>query len=138
MVWHDHLTEVGGGCQQVGPHVLHDADVKGHIFDVDGTLIDTMPGFLPSWYTVSAEKGMKMTDELFYCCAGLPLADVVRRVYQANGRDPPTDEDIQDFLQKKRAERERSEAETGPPPGRTPFTDFNASNSNPLSQASSA
>eukprot|EP00035_Acanthoeca_spectabilis_P008769 m.158029 g.158029 ORF g.158029 m.158029 type:complete len:234 (+) comp14494_c0_seq1:45-746(+) len=101
----------------VGLHVLHDADVKGHIFDVDGTLIDTMPGFLPSWYTVSAEKGMKMTDELFYCCAGLPLADVVRRVYQANGRDPPTDEDIQDFLQKKRAERERSEAETGPPPG---------------------
>jgi beta-phosphoglucomutase-like phosphatase (HAD superfamily) len=76
-----------------------------------------MPGFLPSWISVAAELDMNMTSDVFYACAGLPLADVVRRVFSFNDREPPSDTVIHDFLVRKRAVREVSEATAGHPPG---------------------
>jgi hypothetical protein len=32
----------------LGPN-LGDDEVEGAIFDIDGTLVDTMPGYFPSW-----------------------------------------------------------------------------------------
>ena len=40
------------GMLTVGAKSLPDAAVKGHLFDVDGTLIDTMPLFFQSWIDV--------------------------------------------------------------------------------------
>ena len=48
-----------GGQQTVGPHFV--AQPKGYLFDVDGTLLDSMPLFLKSWQAVCPEYGLEMT-----------------------------------------------------------------------------
>ena len=53
------------GMLTIGPRVLADAAVKGHLFDVDGTLIDTMPLFFHSWVDVCESFGLSITEHQF-------------------------------------------------------------------------
>ena len=104
------------GMKTVGPKALPDAAVKGHLFDVDGTLIDTMPLFFQSWVDVCADFGLSITEHQFYGYAGLPLPEIVRRLHQtANGCDPPKDF-IDRFLKAKKAAHAVNEARQGHPP----------------------
>ena len=45
---------------------------RGLIFDVDGTICDTMPVHFVAWREVSAEEGIIFTPELFAEVTGLP------------------------------------------------------------------
>ncbi len=45
---------------------------KGLIFDLDGTLIDSMPVHKIAWQEICALKGFEFTDEIFYGYAGVP------------------------------------------------------------------
>lgn len=45
---------------------------KGLIFDVDGTICDTMPVHFIAWREVSAKEGIIFTPELFVEVTGLP------------------------------------------------------------------
>jgi len=48
-----------------------DDEVEGYIFDIDGTLIDTMPHFFPSWVLACKEHGLTIT-EVSGCSPTLP------------------------------------------------------------------
>jgi|EP00908_Phaeocystis_cordata_P005571 beta-phosphoglucomutase-like phosphatase (HAD superfamily) len=104
------------GMLTVGPKALPDAAVKGHLFDVDGTLIDTMPLFYQSWVDVCDGFGLSITEHQFYGFAGLPLPEIVRRLHQAAyGSDPP-DGFTESFLKAKKAAHNANEARLGSPP----------------------
>lgn len=47
-------------------------NAKGLIFDVDGTICDTMPVHFIAWREVSAKEGITFTPELFVEVTGLP------------------------------------------------------------------
>ena len=104
------------GMLTVGPKALPDADVKGHLFDVDGTLIDTMPLFFESWIDVCSGFGLSITEQQFYGFAGLPLPEIVRLLHQAaKGCDPP-DGFIDRLLAAKKAAHDANEVRLGHPP----------------------
>ena len=120
-LWHTLLraapaASLAPGMLTVGPKSLSDGAVKGHLFDVDGTLIDTMPLFFRSWIDVCDGFGLSITEHQFYGFAGLPLPEIVRRLYHAaKGCDPPKDF-VDRFLAAKKAAHNVNEARLGSPP----------------------
>ena len=52
-------------------------DRKGLIFDLDGTLIDTMPLHFQSWQSVAGKLGFTFTEKLFYELAGTPTTGII-------------------------------------------------------------
>ena len=53
-------------------------DVKGLIFDCDGTLVDTMPIHLGAWDTVLQRYGARVPKEFYYGLAGMPTVEIAR------------------------------------------------------------
>jgi HAD superfamily hydrolase (TIGR01509 family) len=49
-----------------------DPRAKGLIFDIDGTICDTMPVHYIAWHQTAAEQGIEFTPELFGQLAGIP------------------------------------------------------------------
>jgi HAD superfamily hydrolase (TIGR01509 family) len=49
-----------------------DPKAKGLIFDIDGTISDTMPIHLIAYQETAAEYGFEITSELFYSLSGIP------------------------------------------------------------------
>jgi beta-phosphoglucomutase family hydrolase len=49
-----------------------DPRAKGLIFDIDGTICDTMPVHFIAWRETAAEKGIEFTTELFLEVTGIP------------------------------------------------------------------
>jgi len=58
-------------------------DFAGYIFDMDGTLVDTMPLHYAAWDTAMRRAGLreKLSEDLFYSLGGVPT----RRVAQLIG-----------------------------------------------------
>jgi len=50
-----------------------DPNAKGLIFDLDGTLADTMPIHYIAWKNAAAKYGIDFSIELFSQLAGIPL-----------------------------------------------------------------
>lgn len=104
------------GSKTVGPRALADTAVKGHLFDVDGTLIDTMPLFFKSWIDVCSDFGLYIDEHIFYGFAGLPLPDIVKQLHMsAFGTEPP-EGFIERFLKAKKAAHQANEDRLGHPP----------------------
>lgn len=59
-----------------------DPKAKALIFDMDGTLADSMPVHYRAWKITAAENGFKYTEELFYGLAGMPTVKIVPIVNQ--------------------------------------------------------
>ena len=59
-----------------------DPKAKGLIFDLDGTLADTMPIHYVAWKNAAAKYGIDFTTELFSQLAGIPLYPTVERLNQ--------------------------------------------------------
>ena len=49
-----------------------DPRAKALIFDLDGTLVDSMPLHYEAWKDVCALKGLTFSEEEFYALAGVP------------------------------------------------------------------
>ena len=93
------------------------AALEGVIFDCDGTLIDSMGAWLPSWQHACGLHGLSITEARFWGFAGVPLPDIVAAVYaDAHPGETPSHEFVTDFLKDKRAFHSAQEAASGHPP----------------------
>jgi beta-phosphoglucomutase family hydrolase len=65
-------------------------EIKGIIFDCDGTLADTMPLHWRAWNSVTARHGVHFPEERFYAMGGVPSRDILKllRVEQNLDIDP--------------------------------------------------
>jgi HAD superfamily hydrolase (TIGR01509 family) len=67
--------------------ILPDRTFRGYIFDLDGTLIDSMPVHFRAWDLAMREAGLAETldEELFYSLGGVPtrqVAELMARQYE--------------------------------------------------------
>jgi beta-phosphoglucomutase family hydrolase len=62
-------------------------DFAGYIFDLDGTLIDTMPLHYRAWDAAMRSAGLKVTldEDLFYSLGGVPTVRVAELIGQHYG-----------------------------------------------------
>jgi len=63
-----------------------DSRAKGLIFDLDGTLADTMPIHYIAWKNAGAKYGIEFTPQLFMELAGIPLYPTVEKLNQMFGK----------------------------------------------------
>lgn len=54
-----------------------DKNAKGLIFDMDGTLADSMPIHFIAWKLTAAENGFEYTEKQFFETAGMPTHKIV-------------------------------------------------------------
>lgn len=81
-----------------------DPAAKGLIFDLDGTLADTMPIHYVAWKNAAARYGIDFTAELFMKLAGIPLYPTVEKLNRIFG----TNIDPIEMGDRKEAEFERN------------------------------
>lgn len=62
-------------------------EIKGIVFDCDGTLADTMPLHWKAWNAITAKHGLHFPEERFYALGGVPSRDIFRMLCQEQGRD---------------------------------------------------
>ncbi len=62
-----------------------DPRAKGLIFDLDGTISDTMPIHFVAWRNAAARYGIDFTVELFGQLAGIPLYPTVEKLNELFG-----------------------------------------------------
>ncbi len=66
---------------------------KAFLFDMDGTLYDSMPNHASSWYQMVCELGIECTPEEFYLLEGATGAYTVNLLFQrAYGREASAEE----------------------------------------------
>lgn len=51
--------------------------IKGLIFDLDGTLADTMPMHIESWMKAGEQHGVLITEKMIHDYAGVPTVQVI-------------------------------------------------------------
>ena len=70
-----------------------DPGAKALIFDLDGTLVDSMPLHYEAWKEVCATKGLDFSEEEFYSLAGVPSDRIFEIINERHGTDfdPPKD-----------------------------------------------
>ena len=61
------------------------SSAKGLIFDMDGTVVDSMPVHYLAWKLTALEHGFVYTEELFYSLAGMPTHKIVPVVNEKLG-----------------------------------------------------
>jgi beta-phosphoglucomutase-like phosphatase (HAD superfamily) len=61
--------------------------IKGLIFDCDGTLADTMPLHWRAWNTVTAKHNLVFPEERFYAMGGVPSRDILKLLREEQGLD---------------------------------------------------
>ena len=59
--------------------------IKGLIFDCDGTLADTMPLHWEAWRTVTERHGVLFTEERFYALGGVPSRHILEMLRTEQG-----------------------------------------------------
>ncbi|MGQ1889880.1 HAD family hydrolase [Thermophagus sp. OGC60D27] len=62
-----------------------DPETKGLIFDLDGTIADTMPAHFKAWRKTCKPYGIDFTKELFMQLAGIPLYKTVEKLNKIYG-----------------------------------------------------
>jgi beta-phosphoglucomutase family hydrolase len=69
-----------------------DPKARGLIFDIDGTLIDTMPTHFRAWQEVALKFGFEYPERLFYKMAGMPTGDIILEINRNQGKNLNPDE----------------------------------------------
>lgn len=69
--------------------------VKALIFDLDGTVVDTMPAHFEAWQKTGEKLGFEFTNDEFYELAGMPATEIARVLNDRKGYslDPQEVED---------------------------------------------
>ncbi len=62
-------------------------DSKGLIFDLDGTLVNSMPVHKIAWKEICTTKNFDFTDEIFYKYAGVPSEEIFRLINEEFNKD---------------------------------------------------
>lgn len=60
-------------------------EIKGIIFDCDGTLADTMPLHWKAWSTVTSKHGLRFPEDRFYALGGVPSRDIIAMLCREQG-----------------------------------------------------
>ena len=60
-------------------------EIRGLIFDCDGTLADTMPLHWRAWQIVSARYKLHFPEERFYSLGGVPSRDILKMLAEEQG-----------------------------------------------------
>lgn len=68
-------------------HLKINPKSKALIFDLDGTLADTMPIHYTAWRNAAAKYGIDFTPELFAQLAGIPLYPTVEKLNRLFGKN---------------------------------------------------
>ncbi|MGB0743027.1 MAG: HAD family hydrolase [Opitutales bacterium] len=58
---------------------------EGLIFDMDGTLADTMPTHFIAWSRSMAEHGIEFPEERFYALGGVPAVNIIEMLAEEQG-----------------------------------------------------
>jgi len=61
--------------------------IKGLIFDCDGTLADSMPLHWRAWQTVTTRYELHFPEDRFYSLGGVPSRDILKMLGQEQGRE---------------------------------------------------
>jgi beta-phosphoglucomutase family hydrolase len=61
-------------------------EIKGLIFDCDGTLADTMPLHWHAWQIVTQRHNLHFPEDRFYSFGGVPSRDILKLLAQEQGR----------------------------------------------------
>lgn len=64
-----------------------DPRARALIFDLDGTLVDSMPLHYEAWKEVCAMKGLDFSEEEFYSLAGVPSDRIFEIINERHGTD---------------------------------------------------
>ncbi len=67
------------------PSISVGEEIRGLIFDFDGTLADTMPFHWRAWREVLDRYGLALSEEEFYQLGGVPARDILRRLAREQG-----------------------------------------------------
>lgn len=62
-------------------------EIKGIVFDCDGTLADTMPLHWKAWNTITAKHGLHFPEARFYALGGVPSRDILKMLCQEQGKE---------------------------------------------------
>lgn len=60
-------------------------EIRGVIFDCDGTLIDTMPLYYEGWQLCCADLGLELSEEEFYSMGGMMVVDMFKMLISRAG-----------------------------------------------------
>lgn len=66
---------------------MEDRKIKAFIFDLDGTLVDTMPAHFQAWRDVLAPYEVILDRDFYYGMAGWPSAEVAKAIINRCGLD---------------------------------------------------
>jgi HAD superfamily hydrolase (TIGR01509 family) len=64
-----------------------DPKAKALIFDLDGTLVDSMPLHFEAWKEVCLMKGLEFSEDEFYSLAGVPSDRIFEIINERHGTD---------------------------------------------------
>ena len=64
---------------------MTDSEIRGLIFDCDGTLVDTMPLHWRAWNSVCKRHGIVFPEERFYALGGVPSVKILRMLKEEQG-----------------------------------------------------
>jgi len=62
-------------------------EIKGLVFDCDGTLADTMPLHWRAWKTVTERYGLHFSEDRFYSLGGVPAREIVKMLNEEQGKN---------------------------------------------------
>ncbi len=62
------------------------SEVRGIIFDLDGTLADTMPSHYEAWSVILQRYGLEMSEDRFYALGGWPTHRVADLLISESGQ----------------------------------------------------
>src|SRR6266571_4969153 len=65
--------------------IVPNVQLRGLIFDCDGTLADTMPLHWRAWQVITARHRLHLPEERFYALGGVPSRDILKMLSAEQG-----------------------------------------------------
>jgi len=108
----------------IGGRTVPEGKLQGALFDVDGTLVDTMTRWIPSWNDAGKQFGLTMSEDDFWAMAGWPVPEMVKQLVRDQKGEEATDEFVEEFLKAKMLAHRAREAQDGTPPPIAPVVEL--------------
>lgn len=81
----------------VGSRVVPEDELQGALFDIDGTVLDTMPLFYGNWPEWAKPHGFDVSVDEFYLFSGRPMKDIYAQMWLLK-KGTPADPELIDQL----------------------------------------